>query len=422
MAINQDKGWDYLNSDEGDFDAVRDSEGSWGHQDSDGSGSYYASDGSWAHRNSDGSSSYYGADGSWGQRNSDGSSSYYGADGSWGHRDSDGNGSYYGADGSWGHWNSDGSSSYYGADSNDEYIKTEIEDEDDGLSPSEEDSNNDDDTDLDYREGKESDDSERYSVGADAISALLGFGLVALIAGASQIKQARKEEERQEKLQKEQERIQREYKKAQLRELRSKRIIFYKRHWKGILFSFILVGIILFCSYKYIEYKKGIPVGIGYNEILHSNYQTAEKALKQSGFTNIYSSPIYDLSIEEIEIEYTVEAVSIRGEIDFTSESIFPYDSRIEIKYHEVASIQVPISAKKAKKRYYQEVESLFREAGFINIRLEPEYDLITGWITKEGAIEAITINGDRSFRETALYRPDAEIIINYHAFKKHEK
>ncbi len=100
MCSNKDRGWEYLSSPNGSFDFNKYNDGSWGYEDSDGSGDYNAADGSWGHKNPDGSADYNGADGSWGHKNPDGSVDYNGADGSWGHIDSDGNGFYNGADGS----------------------------------------------------------------------------------------------------------------------------------------------------------------------------------------------------------------------------------------------------------------------------------------------------------------------------------
>jgi hypothetical protein len=61
---------------------------------------------------------------------------------------------------------------------------------------------------------------------------------------------------------------------------------------------------------------------------------------------------------------------------------------------------------------------SLLKNAGFVNITTNPEYDLITGWINKEYSVESISINGDANFSENESFRPDAEIVILFHRFK----
>ena len=59
------------------------------------------------------------------------------------------------------------------------------------------------------------------------------------------------------------------------------------------------------------------------------------------------------------------------------------------------------------------------RDAGFVSITLEPKYDLIKGWLRKEGQVESVTINGESSFKANTLSRPDAEIKIVYHALRR---
>ena len=81
----------------------------------------------------------------------------------------------------------------------------------------------------------------------------------------------------------------------------------------------------------------------------------------------------------------------------------------------------MPISSKAAKKINYEELETQFLDAGFVNVRTEVIYDIITGWITKDGSVESVSINGDTDFSEYASYRPDVEVIITYHTFKKNK-
>jgi hypothetical protein len=81
--------------------------------------------------------------------------------------------------------------------------------------------------------------------------------------------------------------------------------------------------------------------------------------------------------------------------------------------------IEIPISYQSAKDMSYSELETVLTDAGFISIRLEKDSDLITGWINKEDSVENVTINGEDRFKENDTFRPDAEIIITYHAFKE---
>lgn len=52
------------------------------------------------------------------------------------------------------------------------------------------------------------------------------------------------------------------------------------------------------------------------------------------------------------------------------------------------------------------------------NIKLVQEKDLITRWVTKDGSVESVSINGDAKYKTTSSFRVDAEITITYHTFK----
>lgn len=59
------------------------------------------------------------------------------------------------------------------------------------------------------------------------------------------------------------------------------------------------------------------------------------------------------------------------------------------------------------------------KKAGFTNIKLEKEKDLIFGWISKNGEVSSVTINGKSSFSDGDWFKKDAVIRIKYHTYKK---
>ena len=67
----------------------------------------------------------------------------------------------------------------------------------------------------------------------------------------------------------------------------------------------------------------------------------------------------------------------------------------------------------------YADVKKKLEKQGFINIQLEPVGDLITGWITKDGEVEEVTINGGTDYKETSYYSPEVEIVIIYHTYQQ---
>lgn len=374
MSEKKDRGWDYLNSDNDDFDHDPDGDGSWGYQNDDGSGSFYGADGSWGYENSDGSASYYGNDGSWGYRNSDGSITYYGNDGSWGYRNSDGSGTFYGEDGD--------SHSFDSSDNDDSDSSS--------LSPSEE-----------------------------LIAGLFGLGLAAYAIHKNNKDQERREEQKRQEEERRQREIIEAARKRKAKADRAKRFAFYRKHWKVIFVLFIVLAGSSFGFFKYTEYQKLIEVSVSSEDLIGLDHGSVEKSLYDAGFTNIHDSVLRDLKIDEIKKEGIVTEVRISGDKDFTSISRHPYDAPVYITYHVVKEIAVPMSAKAAKKLTYTDLEKQFKEAGFVNISLVAECDLITGWLTKDGSIESISVNGQTEFDEYATYRPDDPVVITYHTFSK---
>lgn len=393
MGDSKDRGWAFLTSK--NFDE-NDEDGSWGTNNDDGSGSFYGADGSWGTKNPDGSASYYGSDGSWGTINADGSGSYYGADGSWGTKKSDGSSSFYGAD---------GSSEYTGAD----------DDENDSYSSS------------------DSDDS------GGLLSAAIGLGILGVAAAVAGRKNrsssssyeedgdddesednydasSEREYQRQEEL-KRYAAVQQRQEKARIK--KEKKKAFRKKHWKGILITILLIIAALFGGYKYWEYSKLIPVGVAAGNLIDMDYESVVEILKKSGFTNIHTSSLYDLEYENRGNDGLTDQVSIADNQFFDVEDKYAYDSRIVIEYHSISRNTVLVSAKQAKGEQYQDIVEQFENAGFGNIVVSVDYDLITGWIDGTGEVESVSINGDTTFEQSSKFAVDAKIEIVYHDFKK---
>lgn len=79
--------------------------------------------------------------------------------------------------------------------------------------------------------------------------------------------------------------------------------------------------------------------------------------------------------------------------------------------------VKVPDSAKEFKKENYEDVEMRFKKAGFENIKFKTEADLVTGWLTKEGDVEKVSIEGVTDFESKDTFEKDAKVVITYHVF-----
>lgn len=163
-------------------------------------------------------------------------------------------------------------------------------------------------------------------------------------------------------------------------------------------------------------------VGFDSESVIGMDYKEVVDLFINSGFENIETIPNKDLSYSQREFEDKVKRVTINGKNSFKSSSKHLSEAKVQIYYHAIMDIKVPISNKEAKKLNYTELEEKFKDAGFVNVKTVPEYDLVTGWINKDGSIAAVTINNDEKFDNSSTYRPDVEVIITYHTFKKNKK
>lgn len=318
-------------------------------------------------------------DSSWGYKSDDGSGSYYGEDGSWGYKNSDGSGSYYGADGSWGYKNSDGSGSFYESDNSSTHY----------------DANDDND-----------DDDDSSSVGSfaeslgSAFGTILGVGMAVAMA-----------EERAKKAQKE----------AERKERQAKNKAWRKKHRKGLSIVVLVCVIALLGAIGYYEYSISIPVGYDDTGFVGQNYQEVIRQLERSGFKYVSEEAVENLSIDDIEKDYLVSEVKIGWSDSFDEDSKYPANLPVVVKYYTLETVDVPISSKDAQKSDYETVLKLFKDAGFANIKVVVEYDIITGWLTDDGDIESVVINEDKKFYEDDSYRADAEVVITYHTLRKNK-
>ena len=84
--------------------------------------------------------------------------------------------------------------------------------------------------------------------------------------------------------------------------------------------------------------------------------------------------------------------------------------------------IKPPASASSFHKENYKDVVTKFEKSGFTNIELHKLEDLITGWITKDGSVETVSIDGDSNYDSSKKYSKNSKILIVYHTFKNRDE
>jgi len=80
---------------------------------------------------------------------------------------------------------------------------------------------------------------------------------------------------------------------------------------------------------------------------------------------------------------------------------------------------KTPSGSSAQKGRTYQEVIDDFKGQGFKNIKTEKLDDLITGWLTKEGEVESVSVDGHEDYSPDVWYPNDTEVVIKYHTFQE---
>lgn len=83
---------------------------------------------------------------------------------------------------------------------------------------------------------------------------------------------------------------------------------------------------------------------------------------------------------------------------------------------HEGEAIP-PAGSSALSGRNYEEVVATFEEKGFTNIQTEPIYDLVFGWLTKDGEVEEVSVDGDVDYSPDKWVPADTEVIVRYHTF-----
>lgn len=82
-----------------------------------------------------------------------------------------------------------------------------------------------------------------------------------------------------------------------------------------------------------------------------------------------------------------------------------------------IGEARTPSASSVQHGRDYQDVLEDFEEKGFINIQLEKIPDLITGWLTKDGEVEEVSVDGSLEYRPDVWYPNDVKVVISYHTF-----
>lgn len=75
-------------------------------------------------------------------------------------------------------------------------------------------------------------------------------------------------------------------------------------------------------------------------------------------------------------------------------------------------------SASEFKNKNYEEVESVFKEMGFVNVECVPLEDIVYGIIAKENEVSDVYINSNNNFKIGSEFDKNSNVTIKYHTKK----
>ncbi len=127
-----------------------------------------------------------------------------------------------------------------------------------------------------------------------------------------------------------------------------------------------------------------------------------------------------------------VISIIINGQDGFNRYEWYPVDAVVEVEFYEpeteeeVAAAhpgqrRMPDNAKKYLNRVFDAVVNELQEAGFVNIELECQKKGKKGWLSKEGAIAKISVNGQTQFEKGEWFAEESVIRITYYSYDNAE-
>lgn len=194
-----------------------------------------------------------------------------------------------------------------------------------------------------------------------------------------------------------------------------------KRCGLGFIVIMLVISMLVGCGNDE-EQVAATEVTLSQDDFVNKDYYDIWDILEMDGFTNIDTIALDDLYSAEEEQEGLVSKVTINGSEEYKTGNVYMSDAEIMIYYHNIKMVCPPFSFdERDETQLYDNVKEQFESVGFTNIKCEPIYDLIFGWLTEDGEIESVTIGGSEEFDEYDSYAFDTEVLITYHTFLEEE-
>lgn len=116
--------------------------------------------------------------------------------------------------------------------------------------------------------------------------------------------------------------------------------------------------------------------------------------------------------------KYGIKTISVCTAVVFIAIMVIS----IAVSASRKGKIPAGISSYELKNNNYTFAEEKLRQAGFSDITIIADPDLIIGWRNTDGQVKTVTIGSSSSFSEKTLFYPDEAVIITYHTFPDNKK
>ncbi len=86
-----------------------------------------------------------------------------------------------------------------------------------------------------------------------------------------------------------------------------------------------------------------------------------------------------------------------------------------------IGEAKTPSGSSVQQGRNFLDVIEDFEKHGFTNIKTEAIDDLIFGWLTEDGEVEKVTVDGDEDYSADTWVAADVEVVIYYHTYPQED-
>lgn len=162
-----------------------------------------------------------------------------------------------------------------------------------------------------------------------------------------------------------------------------------------------------------VEAVDAINPPISSSEASSQYHDEAYRAFEEAGFTNIREEELRDLTPDQQNRNWYTDIITVGGRDDFSREDSFLADDEVVIIYHVLADLNAPASSSELEGRNYEDVVSMFEDAGFINVTTRT-----TGASGAAGTVSDVRIGGlfgSSDFTAENTFAFDAGVEITYY-------